>query len=105
MRITKVASTDLFCGTAAKPLQVVRVSLANDGPGMVRDPTAVIRVSVFGAGVVTPEPGLVTGIGHGEQRTVEVGVEIAAPAPVGSPRQVDAVAFSPSGRGDLAGQI
>ncbi len=33
MRITGVTSTELFCGPAARPLQVVRVRLVNDGPG------------------------------------------------------------------------
>src|ERR1022692_5106882 len=79
MLITEVASTDLFGGTTPRPLQIVRVRLSNDGPGMIRDPTALIAVRVQGAGVSTPEPAVLTGFAHGEQRTVDVGVQIAAP--------------------------
>src|SRR5258708_30469609 len=80
MRITEVASTDLFAGSAARPLQIVRVTLVNDGPGMISDPAGQVTVGVHGAGVVTPEPMMVTKLFHGELRTVEVPVEIAAPA-------------------------
>ena len=31
MRITGVESTDLFTGTTQRPLQVIRVTLVNDG--------------------------------------------------------------------------
>ena len=57
MRITEVASTDLFIGTVARPLQIIRVTLVNDGPGMIRDPAASSLVGVHGAGVVTPRAG------------------------------------------------
>ena len=33
MRIVSVESTDLFVGTAQRPLQVVRVTLVNEEPG------------------------------------------------------------------------
>src|ERR1022692_2860861 len=105
MRITEVASTDLFAGTAAQPFQVVRVSLANDGLDMIHDRAALVTVSVHGAGVVTPSPAVVTELLRGELRTVEVGVQIAAPLIPGSPRQVTAVAQSRTGRWQAAGQI
>ncbi len=105
MLITEVASTDLFGGTVARPLQIVRVSLANDGPGMIRDPTVVIAVSIHGPGVITPEPPVLTGFAHGEQRTIEVGVEIAAPLTVGAQRPVTVVAESSQARWETAGQI
>jgi hypothetical protein len=54
MRITKIASTDLFVGTPAHPRQVVRVTLVNDGPGMLRDLGAECVVSVAGPGVAPP---------------------------------------------------
>ncbi len=54
MRIGGITSTDLFGGTAARPLQIVRVTLVNEGSGLVRDPAAVITVEVGGAGVSTP---------------------------------------------------
>ncbi len=75
MRITEVASTDLFAGSAARPLQIVRVTLVNDGPGMISDP----------AGQVT--------------------VEIAAPAAPGGGRRVTAVAKSATGDWEGSGQI
>ncbi|HVB43533.1 MAG TPA: glycoside hydrolase family 38 C-terminal domain-containing protein [Streptosporangiaceae bacterium] len=102
MRISEVAGTDLFCGTDAMPLQVIRVSVINDGADMVRDRSAVISVSVHGPGVVTPRPAAMTGLERGEQRTVEVGVRIAAP---GSVRQVTAVAQSLLGRWEAPGQV
>lgn len=105
MRITEVASTDLFSGTAARPLQIIRVTLVNDGPGMISDPAGKVMVVLHGAGVVTPEPVMVTGLTHGEQRTIEVGVEIGAPATVGGSRQVTAVARSATGHWEVTGQI
>jgi alpha-mannosidase len=105
MRITEVASTDLFAGSAARPLQIVRVTLVNDGPGMISDPAGQVTVGVHGAGVVTPEPVMVTKLFHGEQRTVEIPVEIAAPAAPGGGRRVTAVAKSATGHWEVPGQI
>ena len=105
MRITEVVSTDLFSGSAARPLQIVRVTLVNDGPGMISDPAGQVTVGVHGAGVVTPGPVMVTKLHHGEQRTVEVPVEIAAPAAPGVARRVTAVAQSATGHWQVPGQI
>jgi alpha-mannosidase len=105
MRITEVASTDLFTGTVARPLQLVRVRLVNDGPGMISDPAGRVSVGVHGAGVLTPEPVVVTKLSHGEQRTVEVGIEAAAPATPGTSRRVNAVARSATGHWEVPGQI
>ncbi|HKR69664.1 MAG TPA: glycoside hydrolase family 38 C-terminal domain-containing protein [Streptosporangiaceae bacterium] len=105
MRITEVVSTDLFAGSAARPLQIVRVTLVNDGPGMISDPAGQVTVGVHGAGVVTPGPVMVTKLHHGEQRTIEVPVEIAAPAAPGSARRVTAVAQSATGHWQVSGQI
>jgi alpha-mannosidase len=105
MRITEVVSTDLFAGSAARPLQIVRVTLVNDGPGMISDPAGQVTVGVHGAGVVTPQPVMVTKLYHGEQRTVEVPVEIAAPAAPGGARRVTAFAKSGTGHWEVAGQI
>ena len=105
MRITEVVSTDLFSGTPVRPLQIVRVTLVNDGPGMISDPAGQVTVGVHGAGVVTPEPVMVTKLHHGEQRTVEVPVEIAAPAAPGGARRVTAVAQSGTGHWQISGQI
>src|SRR5579859_4734990 len=105
MRITEVASTDLFSGTPAKPLQIVKVTLVNDGPGMISDPAGQVTVGVHGAGVVTPQPVMVTKLHHGEQRSVEVPVEVSAPAAPGGSRRVTAVARSGTGHWQVAGQI
>ncbi len=105
MRITEVVSTDLFAGSAARPLQIVRVTLVNDGPGMISDPAGQVTVGVHGAGVVTPEPVMVTKLYHGEQRTVEVPVEIAAPAAPGAARRISAVARSGTGHWEVPGQV
>src|SRR5579859_2850418 len=105
MRITEVASTDLFSGTPAKPLQIVKVTLVNDGPGMISDPAGQVTVGVHGAGLVTPQPVMVTKLHHGEQRSVEVPVEVSAPAAPGGSRRVTAVARSGTGHWQVAGQI
>src|SRR6266568_189995 len=105
MRITEVASTDLFAGTRAKPLQIVRVTLVNDGPGMISDPAGEVTVGVHGAGVITAAPVIVTRLHHGEQRTVEIPVEIAAPAAPGGTRRVTVVARSGTGHWEVSGQI
>src|SRR6266704_3219094 len=105
MRITEVASTDLFAGTRAKPLQIVRVTLVNNGPGMISDPAGEVSVGVHGAGVVTPARVMVTKLHHGEQRTVEIPVEIAAPAAPGGTRRVTVVARSGTGSWEVSGQI
>ena len=65
MRIGSVDSTDLFVGVAAQPLQIVRVTLVNEGPGMVRDPRAVVSIRVRGRQADTPEPAQVTGLTPG----------------------------------------
>ena len=60
MRITGVASTDLFAGSTQRPLQIIQVTLANDEPGLVAGDETVIDVRVDGPGVHTPEPARVT---------------------------------------------
>ena len=50
MRITAVISTDLFAGSAARPLQIIQVNVANDAS----EPTGALQVRVDGAGVTTP---------------------------------------------------
>jgi alpha-mannosidase len=106
MRITGVESTHLFAGTAARPLQVIRVHLSNDGPGQVGQQDEIL-VRVDGPSVSTPVAANVTGLAPRAEATVEVGVEIAAPAQPGSTRTVQAVAALATGgaRAELAGQI
>ena len=88
MRITSVEPTELFAGTPGRPLQVIRVTVSGDGPATVR---------IEGAGVSTPEPAAVPGLSGG-QRTVEVGVQIAAPYQPGSSRPVTVIAEAPAKR-------
>jgi alpha-mannosidase len=95
MRIGSVQSTDLFGGTAARPLQIVRVELANTGPEAITDPLGQVSVRIDGPGVSTPEPAVVTGLAPGAEVTAEVAVLIAAPAQPGSPRQVQVTVAGP----------
>ncbi|HEY7486723.1 MAG TPA: glycoside hydrolase family 38 C-terminal domain-containing protein [Streptosporangiaceae bacterium] len=85
MRITAVESTDLFVGSAQSPCQVVRVTLTGA-------PTGPVRVQVAGPAVSTPEPEVVPALPDGEERVVEVGVAVAAPAAEGATRRVTALA-------------
>jgi alpha-mannosidase len=105
MRISSVSSTDLFGGSAAHPLQIVRVTLVNDGPGMSRDPGDAVTVQVTGPGVRTPQPPAVSGLRPGDERVVEIGVDIDVPHAAGSTRQVTAVAAGPHGSAQAAAQI
>ncbi|HTS96227.1 MAG TPA: glycoside hydrolase family 38 C-terminal domain-containing protein [Streptosporangiaceae bacterium] len=95
MRISDVTSTELFGGTVARPLAIVRVTISGeeaDGPG------GPVTVRVEGPAVTTPEPAVVTGPGPGRELAVEVGVEVAAPHTAGSPVQALAIAEGPGGQ-------
>jgi len=83
MRITGVESTDLFTGTAQRPLQVIRVTLVNEGPAATSG-----RIHVQGAGVRDPGPFGVHDLQPGGAETFEVPAEIAAPYQPGSTRRV-----------------
>ncbi|HUA42701.1 MAG TPA: glycoside hydrolase family 38 C-terminal domain-containing protein [Streptosporangiaceae bacterium] len=104
MRISSIESTDLFRGSAALPLQVIRVRLVNSGPGAVRAADTVL-VAIDGPAVSTPEPQRVTGLEPGAEVTVEVGVALAAPAQPGSSRHVLVRASGPSGSTELPAVI
>src|SRR5260370_39784324 len=108
MRIGSVTSTELFGGTAARPLAIVRVTLVGDGPGGTGQargvPAAQVAVRVEGPAVATPQPAVARGPGPGEQVEVEVGVEVAAPHTAGSPRQVTVIAES-TGPADSTGLV
>ena len=73
MRISDVASTDLFAGTVRRPLQVIRVTLAGDGSGPARR-GGEVTVRVEGPGVSTPRPATVEVPEPGGQRTADVPV-------------------------------
>ncbi|MGH3068029.1 MAG: glycoside hydrolase [Streptosporangiaceae bacterium] len=104
MRITSVAGTDLFGGSAQHPLQIVRVSVLDDRPPQAAAPMAV-TVRVEGPGVSTPVPVRLDLAQPGAEPVAEVGVDIAAPAVPGSPRQVTAIAEGEGGRAGQAATI
>ena len=93
MRIVSVESTDLFVGTTQRPLQIVRVTLANEEPA-----AASARVGVQGPGVRDPGPFGPKNLNPGEERTFEVPVEVAAPYQPGSTRRITVTAESETGR-------
>ncbi len=118
MRITSVAGTDLFGGSAERPLQIVRVTVRDDRPAPAAPARSMVTVRVEGPGVTTPVPVRLDLGQPGAEQVAEVGVHIAAPAAAGSPRQVTAVAEAepgapgpgarepgPAGRAEQAAEI
>ncbi|WP_051939478.1 glycoside hydrolase family 38 N-terminal domain-containing protein [Phaeacidiphilus oryzae] len=102
MRITAIEATDLFVGTAAAPRQVVRVTLtggpAGDGGGPGQRVGEPVRLRIEGPAVRTPEPAEVPAPAPGEERTAEVGVELAAPVLEGATRPVTVIAETAEGQ-------
>ena len=105
MRITSVAGTDLFGGTVAHPLQIVRVTLLDDRPPPPAPSGVPVTVRVEGPGVSTPAPVRLDLAQPGAEHVAEVGVDVAAPRAAGSPRQVTAIAEFPGGRAEQAATI
>jgi alpha-mannosidase len=97
MRIAGVESTDLFIGTAQRPLQVLRVTVTNEGPGMLTSPEMAASVHVQGPGVRDPGPFGITGLSPGEGKTFEVPVDVTAPYQPGSTRRVTVTVESEAG--------
>src|SRR5215469_3271825 len=95
MRISGVTSTDLFGGTVARPLAIVRVTLEGDGPEATGAVPGQVSVRVEGPAVATPAPALVSWPAPGERVVAEVGIEVAAPHTAGSPCQVTVIAEGP----------
>jgi alpha-mannosidase len=95
MRIVSVESTDLFTGTAQRPLQVIRVTLVNEGPGT---PAMSATIGVQGAGVRDPGPFGISDLNPGEEEAFEVPVEIAAPYQPGGTRRITVTVTSDAGR-------
>ena len=82
MRITEVESTDLFTGTTARPLQVVRVGVAATETA---EAGATVSVRVAGGSVETATPTEVTLGEPGESRRCDVSVAVTGPAGVTLP--------------------
>ncbi|HEV3294291.1 MAG TPA: glycoside hydrolase [Streptosporangiaceae bacterium] len=87
MRITAAEPTILFAGTASKPLQIMRVTVAPAAAGPV-------TVRVAGAGVRTPQPLRIDVTEPGAGHLAEVPVEVAAPHGPGSSLPVTVIAES-----------
>ena len=104
MRITSVTGTDLFRGSAAHPRQIIQVTVLDDRPPPAGPDGVPVTVRVEGPGVSTPDP-VRLDLQPGAEQVAEVGVDIAAPAAPGSPRQVTAIAEGPGGRAELAARI
>ncbi len=102
MRISGVTSTDLFTGSVAHPLQLIRVTLAHAGAGLIRDSGTPVTVRVEGPGVSTPAPVSVPVPEPGAERTAEVGVAVATPHAAGATLRVTAIAET-AGTGRAAG--
>src|SRR5262245_63043125 len=93
MRITGAEPTVLFAGTAARPLQIMRVALV----GEEGDQSPVV-VRIEGAGVSTPHPLRIERLEPGAPRTAEVPVAVAAPHGPGSKLPVLVIAETPGAR-------
>ncbi|HEY6295101.1 MAG TPA: glycoside hydrolase, partial [Streptosporangiaceae bacterium] len=103
MRIAGVESTDLFVGTTQRPLQVVRVTVVNDGPAIAPDTPAFVHVE--GPGVRHHRPFGITGMNQGDQETFEVPVEFAVPYQPGSTRRVTVTVETEMGRSQTEADI
>lgn len=100
MRITGAQSTVLFTGSAASPLQLVRVTLAAEA-----SPAAPVTVRVAGAGVSTPAPFRIQSLEPGSEQVAEVGIQIAAPHGPGASLPVTVIAEAPGERAELAATV
>jgi alpha-mannosidase len=96
MRIAGIESTDLFIGTPQRPFQVIRITVVNEHPAV---PSA--DVHVHGPGIGNPEPFRIEGLADGEQRTVEVPIETAAPYQPGSSRRITVEVDGDRQEGDI----
>ncbi|MEV6344026.1 glycoside hydrolase family 38 C-terminal domain-containing protein [Actinoplanes sp. NPDC051851] len=99
MRIAAIEDTDLFLGPDAAPRQVVRVTLTT------ATPTGPVRLRVEGPTVRTPEASATGPLAAGEERVVEVGVHVAAPASEGSVHRITVIAESETGRVTAEGRL
>src|SRR5277367_279350 len=79
MRITEVESTDLFTGSTARPLQVVRVGVAATEAG---EAGATVSVRLDGGSAQTPTPSQVTLGEPGDARRCDVSVAVTGSAGV-----------------------
>src|SRR4029077_13005788 len=100
MRITGAEPTALFAGTAARPLQIMRVTLLGGNRDAAPGRASPVVVRVEGAGITTPDPLRIDGPEPGATRTAEVPVTVAAPHGPGSVLPVTAIAEPPGTRAE-----
>ncbi|HEX7266332.1 MAG TPA: glycoside hydrolase family 38 C-terminal domain-containing protein, partial [Streptosporangiaceae bacterium] len=98
MRITGAEPTVLFAGTAASPLQIMRVTLVGEDDEAAPDRASPVIVRVEGAGVSTPHPLRIERLEPGVPHTAEVPVAAAAPHGPGSTLPVLVIAETPAAR-------
>ena len=100
MRITGAEPTALFAGTAARSLQIMRVTLLGGHRDATPGQASPVVVRVEGAGVTTPDPLRIEGPEPGATRTAEVPVAVAVPHGPGSALPVTAIAETPGARAE-----
>ena len=100
MRISAVTSTLLFRGSAARPRQIVQVTVVNDTAA----PAGPATVTMAGRGIGTPEPAAVPPLPPGGEHVAEVGVEAAGLSP-GSTRPVTVIAAGGAARAEQAAEV
>jgi alpha-mannosidase len=101
MRISAVTSTLLFRGTAARPRQIVQVTVVNDTAAQAPPAT----VTVAGAALQTPEPAAVPALPPGGEHVAEVAIEAAGGLRPGQARPVTVIAQDRAGRAERAAEV
>ncbi|HEY1704767.1 MAG TPA: glycoside hydrolase family 38 C-terminal domain-containing protein [Trebonia sp.] len=97
-------STDLFTGTATRPLQVIRVTVEGDAADDTGEADqGITSVRAEGPGIRSDGAFGVTGVAPGQSRTIEIGVTASGPA--GSTRAVTVIAETGQARAELTGQV
>jgi alpha-mannosidase len=104
MLISGVESTDLFTGPADRPLQIVRVRLANTGPAVLTR-SADVTLSIRGRDVGSPHPTVISAPAPGAEATAEVGVDVPAGTQPGSTLAALVTAAWPGGGTELGADI
>jgi alpha-mannosidase len=104
VEIRDIRSTELFTGAAQRPHQLLRVTLVNRGEWLA-DGSEIVTVRAGASGVATPEPVTVTGLGPGEERTVDLPLAVDPAYPEGTARQVTVIAEGAGGSARADGEI
>ena len=105
MRIVQAHATPLFTGTATRPEQIVRVTVAGDETGAETPSSAPVLVRVEGTGVTTRQPFSIESLPPGAERVAEVPVTVAAPHRPGSTLSVTVIAEDAASRAEHTTEI